>query len=205
MADNTIIIVVVVIVCCCIFSIIGGAIYLRSSTVSGTTDTAGTSDTTDTTGTSGTTDTSGTTKVDSGWWREYAPVKFHNMNKCIGISGSKKDDNAQLISWDCIANNDDQKFKLNTKGQFVVKHSGKCLHIKDLKKDKGNVVVQYTCSENPGWSEKWEYNPDTKLIKNPETGLCFNSLGGDPGNGNNIGIWDCDKNSTNELFEGVKN
>jgi hypothetical protein len=140
----------------------------------------------------------------------FVQVKISNTNKCIGIRDRSKDYGAEVISLECLESDDSQKFELTEKGQLITKHSGRCLFpyspggkkfvLSHEDVEKGSFVSQGLCSNPPHWSEKWSYDPNTKLIKFSGSNKCLALLGGD---GNNIGIWDCDKNSPNQLFEQI--
>jgi hypothetical protein len=133
------------------------------------------------------------------WTNTFAPLKFYNTNKCIGIASQDKNNDARVVSWEC-GGQDDQQFKLNNQGQLVNKNSNKCLRVRGDGTANATAVTQWTCSEKATAPEKWVYDSKTKLFKNPNSGKCLNALGGAPGDGNNIGIFDCNKTFTNSLI-----
>jgi hypothetical protein len=220
--DQKIIILIVIICCCCIsisISIgVGGYFLLKpgSTTTAVPTSAAAAPKTTaaaalKTTAAPKTT-AAAALKTTAASKTTAAPgnLKFSNTNKCIRIRDSSKEYGAQAISWDCNGG-DDQQFKLTKEGQLIAKHSGRCLFpgptppggkltLAPTEVPDGRFVSQGICSKTPHWSEKWSYDPDTKLIKLTGSNKCLVSLDGNPGNGNNIGMWECNKEDKNQLF-----
>jgi hypothetical protein len=137
--------------------------------------------------------------ISTKWTNTFAPLNFFNTSKCIGVASQNKNNSALIVSWEC-GGQDDQQFKLNDQGQLVNKNSNKCLRVKSSGKTNATPVTQWTCSEKATDAEKWVYDSNTKLFKNPNSGKCLNALGGAPGDGNHIGIFDCNKTFTNSLI-----
>jgi hypothetical protein len=76
-----------------------------------------------------------------------------------------------------------------------------CMDVSGYSKKNGGKVHMWKCHR--GANQAWTYMPDTKQLRDKNSGRCLDLPGGRQTNGNDLQIWSCDPRNDNQKWEVV--
>ena len=124
----------------------------------------------------------------------FAPIMAEQLSgKCIGVGSSSLFNNADVVQWECI-DEQDQSFaflKVDNGFRIVAEHSGKCLAVENASQTPGASIRQYDCeaADHFTWIVQGEGNDQTLRVAH--TGMCMNVAGVSVADGADIVQWPC--------------
>jgi hypothetical protein len=74
-----------------------------------------------------------------------------------------------------------------------------CMTVHGESKSNGGNVNMWKCQN--GANQAWTYMPDTKQLRDKNSGKCLDLSGGNQANGTNLQIWTCDPSNNNQRWE----
>ena len=124
-------------------------------------------------------------------WEQVIKSKRRN-NFCLDVPNGSKDNNVQLVSWDCTGG-DNQKWSMDGFSRLVNKNSGKCMDSTGL-----GTAVQWDCHN--GDNQKWDYDEQGRLHPKSAINKCLDITGNSDVNGAKIMIGDCHDGSNQQWY-----
>ena len=74
-----------------------------------------------------------------------------------------------------------------------------CVDVAGYSKSNGGKIHLWKC--HGGANQSWTYSPETKMMKDKNSGKCLDLPGGNQRNGNQLHIWSCDSKNNNQKWD----